>query len=201
MDLENIHTRNIDVENRRIYLHGDSPIKDEEPGVDYRMANMFIKNMDILENNNSKDITICMGTVGGEWNYGMSIYDRIKSAKCPTTIIAYAWARSMSSIILQAATHRLLMPHCDFMVHYGTITCEGHYITVKSGMKHDELSEKIMLRIYAERCQTGKFFIDYKMSVEQIMVFIDQQIKEKGDWWLSSSEAVHYGFADAIVNF
>jgi ATP-dependent protease ClpP protease subunit len=210
MNIEEIHSRGIDIENRRIYLHGDGPIKDEEPGVDYRMANSFIKNMDILEFQNGEDITVSMTTVGGDWNYGMAIYDRIKACKSHVTIISYSWARSMSSIILQAADRRILMPNCDFMVHYGNTEYNGHYITVKSGMKHEERSEDIMLRIYAEKCINGKFFKllntqfrevtdnQENYGIENVMEYIDRQMKDRGDWWMNSEEAVYYGFADEI---
>jgi ATP-dependent protease ClpP protease subunit len=56
-----------------------------------------------------------------------------------------------------------------------------------------------MLKIYAERCQHGPFFKEKGWSVEQIMEYIDKQIKEKSDWWLSAAEAVHYGFCDEIA--
>jgi ATP-dependent protease ClpP protease subunit len=145
------------------------------------------------------DIHVIMGTVGGEWNYGMGIYDAIKACRHKVIITAYAWARSMSSIILQAATERVLMPHCDFMIHYGTTSAEGHYLTVKSGMQYEERSEKIMLGIYAERCQHGNHFKMNHMSVVDIIKFLDRKMRDKGDWWLSAHEAVQYGFADRVA--
>ena len=198
MNIEDIHSRGLDADNRRIYLHGEDMVENAEPGVDYRMMNKFIKNLDIL-NCSEGDISIIMGTVGGEWSYGMGIYDAIKACPRRIVITSYAWARSMSSIILQAATERVLMPHCDFMVHYGTTACEGHYLTVKSGMKFEERSEKIMLKIYADRCVYGPFFRGRGWGVEGVMNFIDRKMKDEGDWWMSSTEAVEYGFADRVV--
>lgn len=198
MSLEDIHSRHIDPDTRTIYLYGDGMVKDEEPGVDYRMANGFIKNLDFLARSEG-DINIVMGTIGGDWNYGMAIYDRIKSCPSKTIITAYAWARSMSSIILQAATERILMPNCDFMVHYGTYGCEGYYLSAKSGMKFSEKQETTMLRIYAERCCKGEHFTkDGLVLLPAIMEFIDNKMKERGDWWLSAEEAVYYGFADKV---
>ena len=200
MSLEDIHTRHIDVENRVIYLYGDGMVKDDEPGVDYRMANTFIKNLDFLARTEG-DINIAMGTIGGDWNYGMAIYDAIKACKRKTIITAYAWARSMSSIILQAATERVLMPNCDFMVHYGTYACEGYYLSAKSGLKFTERSEEMMLRIYAERCVNSLVFSKNRMGVKEVIQYIDKQMKENGDWWLSASSAVNFGFVDRVGGY
>lgn len=199
--LDDVHGKCLDLERRRIYLHGDSMVKDDEPGVDYRMMNTFIKNMDLVSAAPG-DITIVMGTVGGEWNYGMGIYDAIKNCPHKVTIVGYAWARSMSSIILQAADRRILMPHCDFMVHYGTSAYEGHYLCAKSGMRFEERTEATMLRIYAERCQWGPYFkYQTNQSVSEIMEFIAKQMKEHGDWWMRAEEAVMYGFADEVMQW
>lgn len=196
--LEDIHSRSVDLDQRRIYLHGDSMVKDAEPGIDYRMMNTFIKNLYTVSVTPG-DITVIMGTVGGEWNYGMGIYDAIRMCPHTVTIIAYAWARSMSSIILQAATQRFLMPHCDFMVHYGNSAYEGHYLCAKSGMKFEERSEDLMLDIYAKRCQYGPFFQERGMAPLAIKEFITNQMRERGDWWLNAEEAVHFGFADKVI--
>ena len=160
--------------------------------------NTFIKNLDFLSNTDG-DIHVIMGTLGGEWNYGMGIFSAIKACKHKVIITAYAWARSMSSIILQAAAERVLMPNCDFMVHYGTSAYSGHYLCAKSGMLFEEHYEKIMLGIYADRCYHGRFFTDHNMCEVDVARYITKQIQEKGDWWLSAEEAVYYGFADRVA--
>lgn len=199
-DAELIHSKGLDLANRRIYLHGDAMVKDAEPGVDYRMANTFIKNLDILNaGHQAGDITVVLGTVGGDWNYGMAIYDAIKYSPNPVDVLVYGWARSMSSIIPQAARNRIMMPHADFMVHYGSTAYEGHYLTAKSGMKYEERSEKIMLDIYADRCQHGTFFAN--RTLPEISEYIDRQMKDRGDWWMSAQEAVFYGFADRVFTW
>ena len=194
--MEDIHERGIDIDNRRIYLHGSEPIDNEEPGVDYRMMNQFVKNLDALACTEG-DIHVIMGTLGGDWNYGMGIYDAIKACPRRVIITAYAWARSMSSIILQAGAERVLMPHCDFMVHYGTSAYDGHYLAVQSGVSFERRTEETMLRLYAERCVGGKCFRGW--SVEEVMRFIEARMKERSDWWMSAKEAVDYGFADRVA--
>jgi len=194
-----VHTFDVDINNRIIYLHGSDPIDGQEPGVDYRMSSKFIKNMNILQLASDDPIFIHMNTVGGEWSYGMAIYDAIMYTKCHVTIVAYSWARSMSSIIFQAADKRVIMPYACFMVHWGTYADSGHYLTVKSGMEFGTKTEKMMLDIYSNKCVDGPYFKSKGMNVQQVSDFIEEKITTKSDWWLTSEEAVEYGFADCIA--
>jgi hypothetical protein len=44
--ISDIHNHGIDIHNRHIYLHGHTQsVAEEDPGVDYRMASSFIKNI------------------------------------------------------------------------------------------------------------------------------------------------------------
>ena len=76
-----IHTYNIDVKNREIYIN-EFDDSGESAGVDHRMLQNFIKNINILKNLSKDPITIHMQTVGGCWYSGMGIYDAIKNCKC-----------------------------------------------------------------------------------------------------------------------
>lgn len=199
MNIEEIHNFDLDVQNRIIYLYSSDPLSDdEEPGVDYRMSSKFIKNLNILQLMSLDPIQIHMNTIGGEWSYGMGIYDAIKQSKCDVTIIAYSWARSMSSIILQAAKDRVMMPNSSFMVHWGTSTEEGHYLSVKSSVEFTVKTEKTMLDIYTNKCVEGNYFKSKNMNYQQVYDFINEKIEKKCDWWLTAEEAVDYGFADRI---
>lgn len=198
MNITEIHTHDIDFENRIIYLHGGDPVDGCEPGVDYRMSSKFIKNLNILTLSSKDPIFIHMNTIGGEWSYGMAIYDAIKKCPCHITIVAYSWARSMSSIIFQAADKRILMPYACFMIHWGTYSDSGHYLTVKSGMEFGQKTEKMMLDIYSEKCVDGPFFKSQNMNVQDVSKYIEDKIITKSDWWLTAEEAVHYGFADQV---
>jgi len=198
MNIDAIHNHCIDIDNRTIYLHGDAPIKDEEPGVDYRMMNKFIKNINSLQIQSKDPITIHMGTVGGCWNYGMAIYDAILNCPCQTTVIGYAWARSMSSIILQAADKRILMPHCDFMIHLGTAVYSGEYLTAQSQAEYDKKAEETMLRIYTNKVVEGPVFKNYDLTWNDWYKHLKENMSSKGDWWMSPQEAIDYGFADSI---
>jgi len=196
-NLADLHNYDVNVYTREIHLNSLlSSREDEEMGVDYSMALRFIKNIKFLENQNLDPIIIRQCTVGGDWNYGMAIYDAIKSCRCNTTIVCYAHARSMSSIIPQAANRRIIMPNCDFMVHYGTISLNEISQAAKTSIDQNELASKRMLNIYAERCLHSNFFNDY--SLKEIVEFIDKQIRNHVDWYLTPEKACELGFMDAI---
>ena len=199
-DLLNLHDYGINVKTREIYLHPRMDLVEEMPGVEYGMAAQFIKNLNFLCNQNDRNILVTMQTCGGDWNYGIGIYDGIIASKSPVTIVAYAHARSMSSIILQAADKRVFMPHTEFMVHFGTQGDDNGHLNFVAGAEFSKVSTQRMLKVYAKRCILGEHFQKrYKsLTEDKVMQYIDRMIKEKGDWWLRADEAVYYGFGDGI---
>lgn len=196
--ISEIHNHHINNLNREIYLHGYVDA-DEEPGVDYRMATTFVKNLHILELQNSQNILVHMHTIGGNWSDGMAIFNAIKLSKAPITILGYAQASSMSGIVFQAADRRVLMPDCEMMIHHGSITLDDNTMAAKSAIDQNERNCKRMLEIFAARAVNGKYFKDRKYSVRKANNFIDQKIRQVGDWYLMPDEAIYYGFADGVL--
>jgi len=196
--ISEIHNHHINHLNREIYLHGYIDA-DEEPGVDYRMATSFIKNLHILSLQNNQNILIHMHTIGGNWSDGMAIYNAIQFCKSFITIVGYAQASSMSGIVFQSSDRRVLMPDCDIMIHHGSIALDDNTMAVKSAVDQNERFCKRMLEIFAQKAIKGRYFKDRKYSLKRTMTFIDHKIKQAGDWYLSPEEAVYYGFADGIL--
>jgi len=197
--ISEIHDYHINHLTREIYLHGyiDADTE-EEPGVEYRMAISFVKNLHILEIQSSQTILVHMHTVGGVWGDGMAIFNSIKLSKSPIVILGYAQASSMSGIVFQAADKRVLMPDCEMMIHHGSISLEDNTAAAKSAIDQNERNCHRMLQVFAERAIHGKYFKDRKFSLKRAMTFIDQKIKQTGDWYLMPDEAIYYGFADGI---
>jgi ATP-dependent Clp protease protease subunit len=196
--ISEIHNHHINHLNREIYLHGHLDAS-EEPGVEYRMATSFIKNLHILCTQNSQNILVHMHTIGGNWSDGMAIFNSIRLSKASITIIGYAQASSMSGIVFQSADKRVLMPDCEVMIHHGSIALEDTSVAVKSAVEQNEKSCRRMLQIFAERAILGKYFKERKYSLKRTMTFIDQKIRQTGDWYLMPDEAIYYGFADGIL--
>lgn len=199
----NLHEYSINPYTREIFLHSflheeSGADFEAEPGMDYRMAATFIKNLSFLNYQGEDDIYVHQLCCGGDWNYGMAIYNAIKASVAPVSILAYAHARSMSSITLQAAKTRILMPDCDFLVHHGLLAFDDRATAVESNIEWWTKHEKPrMLEIYAQRCKDGKFFKG--KTKKQIIEYILAKMRDKSDWILTAKEAVNYGFADKIA--
>lgn len=195
----------VDIKSNHIYLIGREDFitgNDQaigEPGVEYTMANRFIKNMNLcMRVNPDKAIVIHMKTCGGDWGEGMAIYDMIKACPVPVTILSYTHARSMSSIILQAANKRVMMPHSYFMFHDGTLGYEGTYKTVMSNAEWDRKGKQQMLDIYIQALQRdGRF---KGQPAAKIQKWLTNRMDKKEDVFLSATEAVELGFCDEIFN-
>jgi len=201
--LKDFHDYGANIATREIFLHNHYHAEDNQnPGVEYRMSNTFLKNLRALDVKSDQPITIHMQSVGGEWTDGMAIYDAISMCRSYVTIIAYAQASSMSSIILQAADYRAITPNSHFMCHYGSSDINMDYLSAMNYAHYEKRICDVMFNIYAHRCVNGKFFFDKfgkKPSEKQVKQYLIRKLKS-GDWYMDSEEAVYYGFADAIIN-
>ena len=201
--LYDLHNYCANIDTREIFLHNHYGANDEDnPGVEYKMSNTFLKNMRALDIKSDKPITIQMQSVGGEWSDGMAIYDAISMSRSFVTIIAYGQAESMSSIIFQAADKRLITPNTYFMSHYGSTGASGEYLSVQNWVKYEKRICDIMIDIYAQSCIGGKYFKNkYGNSpdMDKVKTYLFRKLKS-GDWYMSAEDAVHYGFADEIID-
>jgi len=200
--LKDFHEYGANLGTRDIFLHNHYHSEDNQnPGVEYRMSNTFIKNLRALDMKNSENITIHCHSIGGEWCDGMAIYDAIKMCRSYVTIIIYAQASSMSSIFMQAADYRYMTPNSHFMSHYGSTDINTDYLSAINQADYERKICDTMFNVYAERCVDGKFFYEKfgkKPSTKQVKQYLIRKLKS-GDWYLDAEEAVYYGFADAII--
>lgn len=200
--LKDFHDYGANIATREIFLHNHYHTEDNEnPGVEYRMSNTFLKNLRALDMRSDQAITIHMQSIGGYWEDGMAIYDAISMCRSYVTIIAYGQASSMSSIILQAADYRALTPNAHFMCHYGSTNINADYLNAMNNAEYEKKICDIMFNIYAHKCAGGKFFYEKfgkKPSEKQVKQFLIRKFKY-GDWYLQAEEAVYYGFADSVL--
>ena len=80
------HEYDIITSRREIFLHSYFD-GEEESGVDYRVANRFLKNIKILESISDEPIVIHQQSVGGDWEAGMFIYDSLVASPWPIIFI------------------------------------------------------------------------------------------------------------------
>ena len=196
--LDALHDQSISPDTREIYLHAHihDESEDVEPGVDFRMAIRFIKNLHCLERAGRSNILIHMYSLGGNWSDGMAIYNSIAASQCRIIILAHNPPQSMASIILQAADRRVLAPDAWMMIHLGHAGFEGTSLEIKTAAKMNEVANKRMFEIYVARCADGIKFKGWRPK--RIRDYLKKEISEQSDWWVEPQDVVELGLADGI---
>lgn len=198
-----VHNHNLDIKANHIYLVGNDNLAGsdsveglDEPGVEFSMANTFIRNLNILMNLSRKPILIHMKTCGGSWTEGMAIYDAIKTCPNHITGLVYTHARSMSSLILQAADKRVMMPHSTYMFHGGSMSYSGTSKQFMTQAEELQKSQETMVRIYVDSMKkNGVFKNRSKKFIEEWVV---SNMDKKEEVFLTAQETVKYGLADMV---
>jgi ATP-dependent protease ClpP protease subunit len=198
-NISNIHEINVDIKNRELFLHSYMTCEGDEPGVDYRSAVNLQKNLRLLDNINHNPILIHMNIPGGYWSDCLGMYDTIKSCRSRTIILAYAKVESSSSVILQSADLRILMPNCHVLLHYGSISLDAEHKAATSNLRWSERESEKMLEIFTDKCIHSAIAIEKKWKKMMIKKHIQSQLSNYSDWIMSSDEAVYYGFADGVL--
>lgn len=199
-----VHELQLDKPNRELYLVGEEEgaveADDAEPGVEFLMASRIIRNLRILTLAGGGPILIHMKTDGGYVKEGYAIYDAIRTCPCYVTILNYAPATSMSSIILQAADYRVMMPSSYFMFHRGTVSVDGTTPTVQIFAEFCRHDADRMLNIYAQRMQGTDGGRVGKWTIARIEKWLTDEMDKKTDVYLTAEEAVAWGLADAVFD-
>lgn len=201
-ELLNIHTFNIDETNREVYLHSyTDPTGEDEPGVEYRCAINLEKNLRYLDTLSLEPIVVHMHLPGGHWEDAMGIYDSIKLCKSRVCILAYSKAESASSVILQSADLRILMPNTYVLIHYGSfgLSETDHSKTALSNVQWNDKESDKMVNIFTEKCMESELVKSKNWKKMITKKHIISQMSNRGDWILTADEAVYYGFADGIL--
>ena len=159
-------------------------------------ANQFIKDLRILSNLNDEPILIHLKSSGGDWVEGLAMYQAIQACPNHITMLNYASARSMSSIIFSAADYRVMMPYSTFMVHTGTNTIDGTGTQVRTEFEEVLKADRIMFDIYIEKLRKASKFEGW--SDKRIENWLWKKMREKEEVYFTAEEAVEHNFADAI---
>lgn len=198
IDLINIHNYNIDTKHRELYLHSyiDS---EEEGGVDFKSAIVFEKNIRYLNSISIEPILVHMHLPGGVWGDCMGIYDTIKLSKSKIIILAYGSVESASSVILQSADLRILMPNTNVLIHYGSISVDNEHKAALSWVQWSEKESEKMIDIFTEKYINSDIAKNKNLKKMMAKKHIIAQLANKCDWILTSQEAVNYNFADGVL--
>ena len=193
--IADVHHDSIDIKSRVIYLH-DHFTDDGEAEIDYRVANRFIKNMNILETTNNDPIVIYISSDGGYIDFGMSIYDVIKNAQSKTAIVGHGSVSSIASVIFQAADLRILYPSTCFHIHDISAMHSGKRLEVINHANRLKKEYDLMLDIYATVMVNGTTFKG--KSFAQVRNYLIKKLKNTPELYLTAEEAVEWGLADGI---
>jgi ATP-dependent protease ClpP protease subunit len=172
---------------------------EEEGGVDYRSAIIFEKNIRYLNSISIEPILVHMHLPGGIWGDCMGIYDTIKLSKSKIIILAYGSVESASSVILQSADLRILMPNTNVLIHYGSISVDNEHKAALSWVQWSEKESQKMIDIF-----TDKYIVSDLAKTKNLKRLIAKkhiiaQLANKCDWILTAQEAVNYNFADGVL--
>ena len=199
-DISYLHDHNIDIPNREIYLHSYLGEGDEEGGVDYRSSVKFEKNLRYLNLLSLEPILVHMHLPGGDWQDCLGMYDAIKASKADVVILAYAKAESSSSVLLQAADLRILMPNTNVLIHYGSFSVDAeHSKAAAAGIQWNERECDKMVDVFTDRCMNSSICKEKNWKRMMAKKHIVSQLANKCDWILTAQQAVDYGFADGIL--
>ena len=200
--ISHVNNYSVDVEHREIFLFPREEytygVEEEmaEPGVEFSMANQFIKNLRLLSNMTDDPILIHLKSCGGDWTEGLAIYQAIKACRNKITMLNYMSARSMSSIIFCAADHRVMLPYSDFMIHTGTMTFSGTGTQVDTEYEQKKRADNIMYEIYLQHLRKAEKFEGW--SDKKISNWLTKVMKDKEEVYFTAEECLELNWADAI---
>jgi len=201
--ITHINDYGIDIEHRELFLfpreeytYGGGEEGLPEPGIDFSLANQFIRNLRILSSISDDPILIHLKSCGGEWHEGLAMYQAIKACPNHVTILNYASARSMSSIIFSAADHRAMMPFSTFMVHTGTAVLVGTGTQIQTEYEEAKKADHIMLEIYIDLLQESEPMKGW--TRKRIKTWLVKKMKDKEEVYFTAEEAIEHNFADII---
>jgi ATP-dependent protease ClpP protease subunit len=137
---------------------------------------------------------------GGDWQDCMGMYDCIKITKSKVIILAYSKAESASSVLLQSADLRILLPNTNVLIHYGSISIDAeHSPAATSNIRWNEKESEKMIDIFTDRCMQSLIAKEKNWKRMMAKKHIQAQLASKYDWILTADEAVYYGFADGVL--
>ena len=133
------------------------------------------------------DIEISFNSPGGEIISGMAMFDFIQELRGKghfVTTSTRGMAASMAGILLQAGEHRVMARQSWLLIHEASFGASGSMGSVEDTVDWVKRIQKRIVQIFAERSNVTA-------------TFINKNWKRK-DWWISSEEALKWGFVDAI---
>ena len=185
----------VNLKTRTLHAGVNFITENPEHEVGFPMALNFQTALDVLateyvpekgKDSNEEPINIILSTYGGDAYYGLSIFDYIQQLGPPVHIRAFGPCMSAGSIILQAATHRMMSENATMMIHYGWIS-SGSNVWDPKRMEEEYLHSRRL----AERMH--KVYLRSFLTKRQLNSFL------RIEKYLDAKECLRYGLIDEII--
>lgn len=134
------------------------------------------------------DIEIVFFSPGGDIVAGMALFDYIQSLRRNGHYVvtsAIGMAASMAGILLQSGDKRVMTKESWLLIHQGSFGAMGSFGDVEDRVEWVKKIQDRILNIFAARAKLSKEEIDKRW--------------ERKNWWISSDEALEWGFIDEIA--
>lgn len=190
-NLDHFWEHNLQIESRTIYLGSVSydETNGDDFGINGETARQLIKNLIILNLLSNEPIHIILNSSGGHQEHGFAIYDAIKSSVAPVRITVMGQASSIASVILQAATERIMTPHSEMLIHYGNASLEVSSRGMTAAGDNEKRVNRKMEEIYMNRIKIK----NPKYSIKLLREKLDSETI------LDAYDAVAMGLADKVM--
>lgn len=166
----------VDVANRTIYIVGE--VTDET-------VTKMLVTLDMF-NQSIEPVRLVVSSCGGGEPQGYAIYDALMTNRNQVLIDCYGTCQSIAALILQAGDIRRLSPNCRFMIHNGSVE-------LNSGINTDTL-----VAIGKEMGVTNARYHEILAERSGVELAAVQAMCQE-ETYLSATEAVDMGFADAVI--
>lgn len=187
--IDQYHANDLYLPSRTVFMGCSVVESGDEIGTGAAMAEGVLKNLHVLETlSPTSPITIVMNNPGGDEYHGAAIYDAILSSSCPITVVARGHAMSMGSIIMQAATERVMGANAVQMIHYGTWGVNHHSKTAAKIAREGERWDSWMEELYLKRIREKH----PAYTLDELQKLLDH------DTYLTAQQSIDLGLADRI---
>ena len=164
-------------ETRIVYLHDE---------VSRFCVDHTLRNLDYLTKLSEKPITLRICSPGGSVDYGLVLYDFIKSSKAPVHTVCSGMAASMAAILLGAGKkgHRTVTKNSRIMIHQPTSGFIGKASDIEVHAKETARIRSLLNQLLSN---------DTKQPLKKVTK--DTEL----DYWMTADEAKAYGLVDKVI--
>lgn len=155
--------------------------------IDDAVAEATIMQLLYLAGEGDEPIELVLNSPGGSVNAGFAIIDCMNAIKSPVHVLGTGIVASMAANILACGEkgHRALTPNADVLIHQPLMSGTGGQASDIAIAAESIIKKRAQVnKLLAEKCSKTE---------KQIEKATDR------DNWMSATEAVEFGLADAIV--